>query len=480
MPSAEWAGRAGIWVLVLAALCVLTLAVALIPFTEPLADDFCRAILEPVAHARKIYFGWSGRWFGIISSIAILVHTGITENYPYLVAGLFALTVAAWLLFAWALVGGRWSVRDVLLAGLALFVLFWVGMPSPGETIYWAIGGIENHFGLFFAIGFLALMSWALGTESRARRGLLLAAALIMALLATGCHEAAALSLSAIVVVAVASAFYLRSDGRYLWLLAAVVVLAGTAVAVGAPGNLNRARFFPESGSVTRALEMVAWGGTTVILPWFLDIKIWAASVIFLGLSGAVRAAPLWLRDPTLPWRWGIPLLTIAILGGILTAAGWGSGSPGPARLHNFMYALFLIGWAMSLLAWAERLPPAVHHVCAGPGMAAAPFVLAAGLLAAPNTTNAIHDFARNSSHDVAAWQAAIEEREDFIRQAKAEGATDVVVPAPPVHPWSFTDADLSLVIGAPQNACPARYYGLETLGVEPRAIEVSRPKPRS
>jgi hypothetical protein len=144
------------------------------------------------------------------------------------------------------------------------------------------------------------------------------------------------------------------------------------------------------------------------------------------------------------------------------------------------MYALFLIGWAMSLLAWAERLSPAVQRACAGPGLTTAPFVLAAGLLAAPNTTNAIHDFARNSSHDVAAWQAAIEAREDFIRQARAEGATDVVVPAPPVHPWSFADADLSLVTGAPQNACPARYYGLKTLGVEPRVIEVTRPKPRS
>lgn len=467
-------------VLWLSVAVVLALSVALVAYTEPLADDFCRAILDPYAHLENLYFYWSGRWFSIVSSIEILTRVGLLENYTKLVAALFALTYAAWLVVVLGFAGGRLGAAGTVLASIVLLVLFWTGMPSPGETIYWAIGGMENHFGLFAAACSLALMSRVPHAYSPVARAALVAGAAAFGLIATGCHEASALCLSGITVVACLAAFYTQADERRAWLILTLVVLVGTAVSVGAPGNVNRSRFFADGGDPVRTLQMVAWGMAAIVGPWFLDIKIWAASVLFFATPGTAGAGPLWLRDSMVPWRWIAPGATLLILAGILMAAGWGSGSPGPARLHNFMYAVFLIGWVATLFAWTDRVSVGLRALCTGAGGTVAAFVFAAGLLFSVNTTNAIHDFARNSTHDVAAWQTAIEHRYDFIARAKADGQEHVVVPAPPVHPWSFAKADLSLNTGVPQNACPARFFRLKTLGVEAPPEVIVRPKPRT
>jgi hypothetical protein len=115
-------------------------------------------------------------------------------------------------------------------------------MPEPGQTVYWFTGNVENQLPL--AIGMLAIwLLWRSGQTSTKPvfRNLIAALGLLLCVLATGLHEMSALVLSAVVGTGVLASQYLAVENRRVWLLACLLVLAGLAFNVLAPGNAVRA-----------------------------------------------------------------------------------------------------------------------------------------------------------------------------------------------------------------------------------------------
>ncbi|PIW30707.1 MAG: hypothetical protein COW30_01665 [Rhodospirillales bacterium CG15_BIG_FIL_POST_REV_8_21_14_020_66_15] len=468
MPDYGILKRASFGFLALAVAVVLVLAVALIFYSLPMADDFCRAAkADAVDHLRNIYQYWSGRWFSIGLGVVLLSRISLTDIYPLLMAILFCLAYIGWLMAVLTIFRGRLPIATAVAGSFVLFAYFWATIPSPGETFYWASGAFENLLGLVFAAASLGLMTTRRGARSSVGRVGLFAGACGAAVAATGTHEVTALALSMVSVTICASHFYTRHPGLRAWLIFTVVVLIGALIVVFAPGNFNRVRFFTESGDLLRTVQMAAWGTVTVLTPWTLDLKLWALSVLAMGMIAPAEGNPSWHGGSRIPWRWVVPVLTIMFTITIFLATGWGSGSVGPPRLHDQIYAVFLAGWMVTVRAWADRISPAVRGVCRGPGMLVAATILAAGLVSATNTTNAVHDFARNMAHDVAAWHAAVQRRYLLISNAVAAGHRNVRVPAPPMRPLSFANIDLTAIPGAAQNVCVARYFKLTSLALE-------------
>ncbi len=456
---------------VLAVIVVIGLAAVLLQFAVPLADDYCRgAVSDAFRQFQNNYFYWSGRWLSIGLGIEVLSKPALLQHYPLVMGVMFLAAWAMWLSVAAVLFQGLSSRRAVAGWGTLLFALYWTGMPSPGESFYWVSGSFENLLGPILAAACLGCMAARSGRKTGPVRAVILCAAGLFGFASTGIHEVTALGLGLACVIVTAAMIWSRHPDRNAWIFLTLVVAIGALVTIGAPGNFNRTRFFPESGNVLRSLQMAGWGMLTIVIPWILDIKILTASALILLLPSFTSAAPPWLTRPTLPWCWIIPAATVLLMVGILLATGWGSGSIGPPRLHNQMYAMFLMGWTASLMAWSDRLSPALQVTSrrtAVPAIIA--FALAAGLLTAPNTINGLHDFLRAPNHNISAWHNAVQHRYARLAAAATSGETDLALPSLPMSPLSFGDLGLTEVKGNARNACTARYFKLNSIVVKDR-----------
>ncbi|HAD85945.1 MAG TPA: hypothetical protein DCG48_01155 [Rhodospirillaceae bacterium] len=461
--------RVSRWAVVLSVGAVIGLAAVLLQFAVPLADDYCRgAVSDAFRQFQNNYFYWSGRWLSIGLGIEVLSKPSVLRHYPVVLGVMFFLAWAMWASVAAVLFQGLSSRRAVVTWGTVLFAVYWTGMPSPGESFYWVSGSFENLLGPILAAGCLACMAGYAGWKTRRSRAAILCAAALFGFASTGIHEVTALGLGLACTTITATMIWSRHPDRNAWIVLTLVIAVGALITIGAPGNFNRTRFFPESGSVLRSLQMTGWAAMTIVVPWILDIKVLTASALILLLPELNGTAPTWLSRSVLPWRWIIPGATLLLMVGIFLATGWGSGSMGPPRLHNQIYAMFLMGWMASLMAWRGRLAPAFQDSARqAPATAITAFALAASLMTAPNTINGLHDFLRAPSHNIVAWHDAIQQRYAQIASAAATGETDLDLSPLPMSPLSFGDLGLTTVKGNARNACTARYFKLNTVVVK-------------
>jgi hypothetical protein len=171
---------------------------------------------------------------------------------------------------------------------------------------------------------------------------------------------------------------------------------------------------------------------------------------------------------------WLIPLFTLALVFGCLALPALVLGQPGPARLHNFAYSIFVVGWFMTLFAAGRALP--LHGL---PGIAAlrtaVGVIFVAAILFTGNMQDAVSAMlGRNSAPHWHAWVHSLEQRGQRARQ---EGRAELVLAGVPAGPKLFVegfqrvpDRDTAHFI----NRCLADYLGLSRVIVQPQAASGS------
>lgn len=330
-----------------------------------------------------------------------------------------------------------WPAR--LATGMMLTSAFVLFAPAPEQSFLWIAGAGMLTVSIAFAVGSVAAARVATDATG-GRRRVLLGAALVLGLLASGSYET-----TAVVMVAGAGAVALaagfRSRGFAPILAVGIGAALGLLIVALLPGSATRKDVLARGVPLVTALPM-AWD----------DLVDFVAPL--------VRAEPIWiafgvgllLAPPAVPWpralRWGSLVIGAGLLGayGAFVLSSWSLGGPPPDRTMTVHFALaiavvFFVGW----------LVPA-------PSRTTAPLAVAV-LLAI------VHQSAPRVAQidDRAAWARAWDRRDAQLRSAPPDQVVSV----------AFLDSGAGLEeISADStswvNEAAAKYYGVSAIQASP------------
>jgi hypothetical protein len=474
--ASDFDGRTLFWekfVCVSAVVGVLAVAVTLFRYAHPLADDFARGykgraqgIVPSIVNE---YFTWTGRWAACGLSYFLTTSFDIVRFYPLLLTIIpLALAAAVYLQLQASEIGATRRQRAALTA--ALLAVYWAGLPDPGDNFYWLTGSVDNVAGLVLS---LLLLAGLIGF--RARTPLLSVAAGIglslLAVLATGFHEVFGLLLCVVLAGGTFRAWLARDPRRWSWTVCLAAALIGFLIVYIAPGNGARRAEFPLAANLGVTLQLTIKQGVSNVIPWILDIRLLAATILMLilaphSLIERGRSSRVTTRDII------IVLLTWATaIFAAFAAVSWAIGMKMAPRTLDGIYFIFLAGWfwvlVMVMRRFAERDEPLLIAAPLLRRIAVAIFVVA--MLLTGNTWKALQDL-RGAAP---VYSAAMNARYRSLAAAAARGERDVAVEPLPQKPESFIKYfELREDPDYWENWSVAHYFGLNTVRMSGKSDE--------
>lgn len=435
-PHRHWINRLSWVALVFSMIVVIGLFVALSFFAHPQTDDLCAyddirdlGYANTIAH---IYHTWTGRYFYITVEGAILAQMDLIEDF-WLV-GICTMAVLLLSMFAFVCTVTRGAVSRWRAAGLTigLFTIYCAILPTPARAFYWLTGAATNQLVLiliFFAFALLLRDPTPMGKFKRAV--LIIVSSLLMAA-AIGTYDNTIPVLDGILLGAAAVALYTRNPRRLQFSIVLIVALISSAVVMLAPGNEVRAAFF-EKAPLLQAIDYSITNSLKWLIPTLLSPILLIASLLFLPTGWRIGRRLREITNNKPRWMLGVVVLwTVMLICSWLPAQYVMQGNP-PPRTLNTISIFLLVGLFGSIAVFCAQVSGDDRRDLPLPTglLAAARFALAAVLLTQGNGLTA----ALQLKDEVRDFDLAMHQRYELIRQAKARGEMDVVIPPLPVQP---------------------------------------------
>lgn len=456
------------WIAVAAHLAVAGLACSLFVFAAPLADDYCTAA-NPQGlfdYVGNLYQTWSGRWFSHGIERLVLTHVDPTRTYGLLAAALCLLLAAGVYVFTRSVF--RRSISAPLTAALScsFLVLFWGLHPSLGQGFYWFTGAVEYQLVVALSLAlFAALLSARVAASSGAVRALLALGLSFLAVLITGMHELFAAMLCIVLAVGAAVAFRLQHRNRWLWAFVLAAGVAGFCFAAAAPGNSVRTASFGAGRDWLLGLWLAPWQAIKAATDWVCDLKLIAATVVFLIHPRIRTACPDWL-NLDMPWKRIVPLAWLAVLAAGFAMPTFAMGQEMPGRALGGIFLVFLLGWFLSVFLWTRdlRLPAGHDNRDLRKVASVCLLLFSLSIVTTGNARRGIHDL----THTAPAWKRAMVERYELIRDGARGGVVVIAVPPAPPRPRTFFQgpADITSDWKDWKNGCMASVFDVPAVRV--------------
>jgi len=466
--------------LTLSLLAVAGVAITYLLLALPANDDFHRAALTPhvtdpnthVVHAVKmnlwgyckyIYMRWQGRWVSFSSEAAVLPAANMTRTYPVLIAAVDFISLIG--LFVVCRFFTRSASRWFSLAcSLCLAGVLWAQMPSPAETVYWFVGGVENllvlSLGGMLLVGlvcFRASIPWMIFAS-------------VLAIMTTGIHEAWGAMLCVALTAGTFAAYWMGGPNRKIWLVALIAAAAGLAIVVFAPGN--KVRMDSDVNHRVRTWSVVLKLTGTQLWnsgrEWLFDPKLLAAG-LFVAFSPRLEASrPVWNTSNRVPWRLLIPLTCIAMLcvGFFLPSYAFVGEMPRRTLTANFI--VFAMGFLMTVFVWTRKLDlrdpveASPHGLRSGGAASIAMLIMAASLVLDGNTLEGARDLA---TRKVFKWRSTVEKRYALLRSQRGK---DLVLPRLAPASRLFYSGEIDVDPLNWKNYSMSDYFGVKSIRVLP------------
>jgi Family of unknown function (DUF6056) len=453
------------WLCVTAVTGVIVVAATLFLYAHPLADDFARAykgrVYGVVPATIHEYFTWTGRWSASGLNYFLTSSFDLVRIYPLLLIITPALLGGSVYVLLWAAEIGSARFQRLALTAAAL-ALYWVGMPHPGETVYWLTGSGDNLTGLSLS---LLLLAGLLRYRPRTIRISFAVGAVfgLLAVLATGFHELFSLLLCIMLAGGTLKAWLARDPRRWMWTACLAAALIGFVVVFTAPGNFVRRANFPFAGKLGVTLLLTVRQARFNVIRWVFDMRLLTGTALLLML--VPRALTRQRHSPNATTRdlVIVALTWITAMGAAFAAPSWATGMKMPPRTLNGIYLVFLTGWFWVLVmltrhfAGQEELMPVATPLMRR--MVVAIFV--AAMLLTGNTWRALSDLRGVAP----AYSKAMHNRWRSLQAARAHGELDAVVEPLPKRPKSYIRYfELREDPEYWENWSVAHYFGLRTV----------------
>lgn len=460
---------------------VVGVAAALTFFAHPTGDDFCN-VVKVAEHGVfgavwNEYMEWGGRWGGHLLSVGFPALFDMDYWYPLPLLIVLLVEVVSIRFLLTSVLPLEDNPRLAWSLSLLLFALHWVGMPHPGQTVYFLEGAWIYSLNISLSLVLIGCLT-RLPREPSPRR---LAAQLGLAALAlwvAAFHELFGLVLLGVLAAGAAAAWRWRDPRLSAWVLAGGAALIGLATVLLAPGNETRQQTYEQGGSTVRAVLAVFWMwfrildtpsrldpvGSYAPLGWIVDARLLAATVLFASAPGVGRLRPAWVARDPLFWKLVAPVFGLLLLTGSFAGGGWALGRTLPFRAFNSLYLLFLIGWFLTVFAYTRTDDTARwnQHPSTALLRTLSLGVLALGLIFGTNFKHAIRDLGRGW---LSSYHHEMQHRAQEAGRLRVAGVHHMLVD--PIRPWpsSFFQNDVGDISDRLRH-CVATYYGLDSIQV--------------
>lgn len=451
---------------------VLLVAAILFCYAHPLADDFARAykgrdqgVVPSTVHE---YLTWSGRWASASVNYFLTSSFDIVRLYPVLL-GITAslLATSTYVLLLESGIGEGLSQRLALT--MAALALYWVGMPHPGETVYWLTGGTDNLAGLALSLLLLAglLRNWPVRT---CMSGLVGAALSLLAVITTGFHELFGLLLCIVLAGGTLKMWLACDSRRRLWTICLLAALAGFIVVYVAPGNAARRAEFPLAADVGVTCRLAVKQGISNLIPWVLDLRLLSGTALLFLLAPSCLKRAGKSRDGTARDLVIVGVTWILAVGGGFVGASWATGSNLVLRTLDGIYLVFLAGWFWVAVMLARHFTEGQELFFTTAAMRRVLVVtFAAAMLLTGNTWKALPDLRRSAP----AYSKAMHSRWLSLQTARDRDEGDVVVKPLPSRPQAYINYfELREDPNHWENTSVAKYFGLNTVRLASNIVE--------
>ncbi|MEA5047606.1 MAG: DUF6056 family protein [Eubacteriales bacterium] len=308
---------------------------------------------------REKYDSWQGT-FSAIFLMALqpgVFGLSVYQITPYLMLGAL---IGSTLLLTYVLLRSLLGLsrRVWLLVGATLSFFSIQLCISPREAFFWYNGAV--YYTLYHSLLLLlaTIVIQLFRTKRAGTKAALIVLGLLLSAVISGGNYATAMVCFELLVCAIAYGIS-KKNGRMILVLSLMLAVfgAGMAISVAAPGNAVRqadvlASGYTPSGPVRAVVLSLALGGAMAI-GWFDMACVVIIAFVALFVGPALRKTE---------WQFRYPLLVVAFLFCVFasqfTPSVYAATSPGPYRLRNVAYFVYLLLVAVSaayVTGWAQR-----------------------------------------------------------------------------------------------------------------------------
>ncbi|GFO64350.1 DUF6056 family protein [Geomonas paludis] len=349
--------RLTVWIMLLSTAAYICVYIILGFYAHPSADDFSfanKVVKEGfIGSQRSWYLAWCGRYASTAVISAFLALFTIPESIWLLPLFLIVTTCVSFVVLMLTIWESRQGLR-VLCGGLLLTALYFSGLPSTSENMYWLAGGITYQLGNALYVLLLAALVRLHRCDKANCMKLTVATGVLVAMIA-GMNETVML-LQAVTLIASLLIFFAgKSHHRYHVLVLTLISIMGAAIVAAAPGNAVRSSYFPMAHDILFSLRESARSAASSFLSWGKAPRLWLATVLWIAGTASVPRRT-GLRVPAIaPVSAGV--LWISATTATFFPAFWSMGCPPPDRTLSICYLLFVLGWFATVTLIAYWLP---------------------------------------------------------------------------------------------------------------------------
>ncbi len=462
--------RSTILLLFIAQATVLTMAIALFAFTHPMMDDFCEAAdvreLGVINGLNSALTKNSSRWGSKLIEYIVPAMINPIKYYGIFPASIFIFLALGIYLFLISLFRRHLNISYIVLLFFSLISIYWVGMRSPAQSVYWWSGSVEYQITLATMFIIFAILFWVSGKDPGQRTTTIVTAGVcILTFCLPGLHELFGFILAILLWSGFLIAYRIESPNRHIWLKAATAAVLGLVLVLAIPGGHNRMASHDTSFQLGAILFLASRQGIFNIVAWSLDIKLLSATLLFV-ISFQIRAIrPAWFAFEGVNWSFIVPFIWVVLLVVAFLIPSIAIRKSMPYRTLNSIYMLFLVGWFATVFIFTRLRddPVLTDSITVRWIRHAALVIFAVSLLATGNTPSAVKDvFVRGPIYN-----QAMHHRYQIINVAMIEGQDDVIVPQPSVYPkHQFRQGEIEEDKDNWKNQCVARYFSLNSIAL--------------
>lgn len=447
-------------------------------FAWPSTDDYSMSFLmtqrgeNAFEVVRHLYQTWVGRYStlaGALLSAAVVEHIWFYRLLLAITMVTLFLSVR-FFIKQLLIVNGKKNNNDIITLISMIVMIIWIQtIPGIADSFYWYSGMVVYTWPLiFFFLGSGGML------QRKSNAGIkILTGFCIFAMV--GFNEMAAGIGVVLLLIIIVEGMRGKNLKRYLWI--SPFVITGVLILLISPGNQDRLSLFPAGQNILTAIEisfislmklngiiltnitlwMIAWG----IFPW---LKV-------TNFHISVRRY--------LSWHPAVVFFTgQLVLLGLLFIPSWSMGINPPLRVYNFLVPFALLWVIWMVVSFRERLPDKdlmTFPVLKGKGIKVYLFIVVLSLMFSfvkipggeivfgGNIPRAYYDLFFRA----AAYNEQMQQREQIIKEKKAAGIKDIVLPSLTSPPSTIHFLDMTADANHWINALYAGHYEVEKIRTE-------------
>ncbi len=464
--------------LIILSLVILLPFLLLSMFVWPSSDDYSMSFLmaqrgeRALGIVRYFYQSWGGRYsthLGSLLSAVVVEHIGV---YRLTAAATMVLLFIAARFFINQILhgmdksGNRISVTLITM----VFMIIWIQIvPGIADSFYWFSGMVVYTWPLiFFFAGTGGLLSEKSFWWVRILSGLSI-------FVMIGFNEMAAAIAVTLSLVILLEGIRSKKPKRYMWFHP--FVLAGVLILMVSPGNTERLSFFPNGQNILTAIEISFISLLKLNGIILKSITLWMVAWIILPEMKTTNFHPQLRRylsfHPVVVFFAGQ-----MVLFGLLFIPSWSMGINPPLRVYNFLIPFALLWVIWMVVSFRERLPDKdlmTFPVLKGKGIKMYLFIVVlslmfsfvkipgGGIVFGGNIPRAYYDLFFRAT----AYNEQMQQREQIIKEKKAAGITDIVLPSLTSPPSTIHFLDMTNDEDHWINALYAGHYEVKKIRTE-------------